>query len=243
MPVVQQRIGLSERLVILFRCPLALPPFDIFEFLVKRIDLNKDVRNVNFHKLCQPETLPPGHSMDSDHVPQQLDHFLLDPRPVTKGPLASLVREALQLHVQPKPVGSRIPCSVELDPQALIVEGVEHILERRPVVSIAEVLAVGDGHRLLYSTVDRRQPIKPGCCFWLNQVSVLGHPLWSDTETMILTMLVGGGGFPPALALVQKPHWRTLPHSPFTGLAGPPLPAFHSLVKSMVSSVYPFSCI
>lgn len=168
VPVVQERVSLFEFLVILLCCPLALLSLDFPQQVVKRIDFSQDPWNIRFHELCQPETLLPSHISNLNHILQQLDHLRLDPRSVTKRPLASLVRKALQLDVQPKPVSFWVSCSVELDAQALVVEGVEHILQRRPMVSITKVLAIGNVHRLIHSALDCRTPIKTGGRFCLS---------------------------------------------------------------------------
>lgn len=158
---------------------------------------------------------------------------------VTERPLPGLVRDALELNVKPEAVHLWVPFGVEPDAQALVVESVENVFQCGPVVSVVEVLVFCDTDRSIYGFVDRTLPVESGRCLWLSQIISSMLSSRGEEET-ILTMLVGGGGSPADLDLVQNPHLFCFPHSPFCP-AGPPLPGFHNCLRSLLPRVYPFN--
>jgi hypothetical protein len=167
---VQERIRGFKLFVFFLRCHLSLIHYNTHELGVEIVDLFENEWNVDLHESCQSETLIPSHITDSNHILQQLDHFRLDPVGLIQRPLAGALCEALELHVKPESVGLRVPFGIESDAQALIAEGIEHVLECRPVVSVLEQFAPTDTHGPADGALNRPLPIEPARCFRLSSV-------------------------------------------------------------------------
>lgn len=168
----------SEFLVFLLRCYLAL------------------------RKSGQSETLIPIRNTDSSHILQQLDHFSLGSRRLIQRPNAGATREALELQVKPESVDFRVPVCIEPGAQALVVEGIEHVLGHCPVVFVLEVLVSDNVYGSVHGIVSRVLPIKTPVCFRLNRVKDIMRR--DNVKITVLTILVGGPGHPTAWS--QKPY-------------------------------------